>query len=62
LVKLRDRSLLARVAREPANPLDRVEQLSALLLDEHRSQQVAEQPNVAAERAGAIAGLGHWCR
>ena len=40
----------ARIARTQPDPLLRLEQLVAFLLDEDLAQHVAEQPNVAAER------------
>ena len=44
------RSAGARVARERADPLLLVEEVLALLLDEHPPEQVAEEAHVGAER------------
>ena len=38
-----------RLARERPDPLDRVEELGALLLDEHLTERFPEKPNIAAE-------------
>jgi hypothetical protein len=40
----------ARLARELADPLDVREQVLALLLDEDTAEDLAEEPDVAAER------------
>jgi hypothetical protein len=51
-------------AGERAHPFDQVEEFGALLADEGLAEQVAEAPDVRAQRGvvRAGAGLGGWIR
>jgi hypothetical protein len=50
---------LARLARVQPDPLHSLEEPLPLLLDQHRAEQVAEQADVAPERACAVVERGY---
>ena len=58
LAESASRAAGAGIARKRADPLLVVEQLLALLLDEHAPEQVAEQAHVGAERGVGRARRG----